>query len=216
MIVRFRGRVVAFTVASLMTSLGWIQYANALQLCEELIDETCREDVDAKVDAAVSALISGVPQEADRRSAVAELRKANIQFDLARLEVGSPDPSLTEDQVCSRAGNQDDRALKQITRGVVNAEKIAASKFASTAAFMAARAALGALAQSVIDAVGDNADEVLALTGPSSEITDASKRLFSAQSNLDAGKLGKSADGGQRAYDVIRDQGNVATCLDNQ
>jgi hypothetical protein len=213
---RLRGRVLIIAAGAAIAWAGSFDTARALQLCEQVADQTCREDVDAKLDAAIAALISGVPREADRRSAVAELRKAGTQFDLARLEILDADPSLTEEQVCSRAGNQDDRGLKQITRGVTAAEKIAASKFASTAAFNAARAALAALVQSVIDAVGDNADQVFALTGPLTELADAAKRLTAAQSNLDAGRLGKAADGGQRAYDVIRDQGNVATCLDNQ
>jgi hypothetical protein len=208
--------MIVFAAIAVVASSFLIDPAQGLQLCEEVSDETCREDVDAKIDAAVAALVSSVPVEGDRRSAVNELRKANMQFDLARLEVAAADPSLTEERICSRAGDQDDRALKQITKGVLNAEKIPASKFSSAAGLTAVRTALGALVQVEIDAVSDNADEVEVLTGPLSEIADARKRLFGAESALAQGKLSKAADGGQRAYDVIRDQGNVVTCLDNQ
>lgn len=197
-------------------ALGLATPAHALPLCEGVSGQVCREEVVASVSALITSLELDVKAEGDRRAAVKELEQAVREFALAGSEVEHPRTGLTEEQICTRAGKQDDRGLEQIAKGVKAAVKIASSRFTSQAAFAHTRAAIADLASTAIGAVTDNVGEVELAVGDMPEVADAHERLAKAESNLDAGKLDKAADEAQRAYDVVRDEANVAGCLDNQ
>lgn len=201
---------------SLIAAPALVSPAQALQLCEGVSDEVCREDVEASVEALIASLVANITVEKDRRSPVIELQQALRQFDIARLEIDDADQSLTDEQICSRAGKQDDRGLKKVSRGVKAAAKIASSKFTSEAAFTETRTKISDLVGTVIDAVTVNVDEVEAAVGEIADVLDARSRIDTANTNLDDGKLDKAADNAQRAYDAVRDEGNIAGCLDNQ
>jgi hypothetical protein len=199
--------------------------AQALLLCQDQPTPpgvTCREDIESKIQDVLTSLITNVPNERDRRGAVADLTGALIAFAQARfLGASTPTADTSEEELCGYAGKQDDRGLKLVARAVTGIVKLRV-KFINAAAFDATRDEVEDLVSVAMDAVVTNIDEVDTLfpdPNPVDEadaIADAEKRLNQANINLLTGKLDKAADSVQRAYDVMRDNGNtggIVGCL---
>jgi hypothetical protein len=193
--------------------------AQALLLCQDQPTPpgvTCREDIESKIQDVLTSLITNVPNERDRRGAVADLTGALIAFAQARFLGAStplsPPDKPTEEDLCSYAGKQDDRGLKAVEKAVKGILKLRMDQFI-TGTFVTTRNKVKDLISVALDAVDTNIDEVDILDGTTpktaARIVDAEKRLNRANADLLAGKLDKAANGVQSAYDVIRDRANI-------
>lgn len=203
-----------------MLGMSWqVTLAMALPLCEHS-GFICRGDIESRIWDVLDSLTSGVPSERDRRNAAADLDDAVEAFTRASATGASLPVTVTEEKLCGYAGKEDDRGLKSIAQAVEQILKLREEQFTDDSAFDDTRNKVENLISVALDGVDTNIDQVDFLDGADTKtaarIVDAEKRLSRANDNLLAGKFDKAADDVQSAYDVIRDKGNVATCLQFQ
>lgn len=221
-------------VFCLVASLLFAGEASALPLCQGQPGVECREDVEATIRPAINSLVAGVPNEGDRRNAVNNLRNALKEFADARADIGDPTSSVMVAERCTEASQEDTHGLIAAANGIRDASKIPQSKFTDSAAFNTAREALIALAQSMIDAVEENLDEIAVLISQTcppadcdpDEVAGARRRIAVARSDLaraisdpnDSGALTNAAGHAKSAYDKVDNEGNTEdpNCLQFQ
>jgi hypothetical protein len=202
---------IAIVVAALGTVFLTTTGAQALPLCGEGFGP-CRPGLQISMFSGALAVEGALARARDGAGAIGHFLAAFESFGDAasRLE----DPSLSDDDKCAGASEEDERGLAEAARAIRDASKLKPAQFTSDLAFNTLRNFNAMLAAFIVDVVAFNVDEVEALGGDPARVDEARSRITRAEQAIAKGDAAKAADDAQRAYDLISGDANSAPeCL---
>lgn len=207
--------VCLFVIAILAANLLFARQVRALPLCEETSGVRCREDVEAAINIVIESLRDGAPDVADSKSGISDFLNALQDFGDARAFIANIENEngmeLTVTDRCQASSDEDKRALRKTALGVADTSKLPADRFSSPEASTATRTALTALVRSMVEAVGNNLDEIEMIGGfDPDHVAAARKTLANAGNDLAQHNLARAANKAKSAYDTVDGDSNVS------
>ena len=179
--------VCILVIALLAANLLFARQARALPLCEETSGVRCREDVEAAINIVIESLRDGAPDVNDSKSGISDFVNALQDFGDARAFIANianeNGMELTVTDRCKASSDEDKRALRKTALGVADTSKLPADRFSSPEASTATRTALTALVRSMVEAVGNNLDEIEMIGGFDPDHAAAARKTLANAGN---------------------------------
>src|SRR5215470_13966016 len=194
-----------------LAMLSFTMTAHALPLCGAGFGE-CRPGLEFAVFAGGLAVEGALAKAKDGAGAIGHFSASFDSFENAFSKLA--DESLSDDDKCAQASNEDERGFAEAARGIRDASKLKLEQFTSPVAFETLRNFNTMLTSFMIQVVARNIDEVEGMGGKAAKVQEARNRVAGAGQALLNGDLAKAADGAQRAYDLLSGEANTAPqCL---